>query len=182
MSHGAGFTKLGEDELVRGHIFTVVKARFRGPGGDEFERHIVHHPGAVAVVPLHDDGSVTLVRQYRAALDRDLLELPAGTRDVEGEPEARTAERELTEEAGLRAGTIEHLVTLHNAPGLSDEAVTVFLAQDLRGVADDRQGVEEEAMTVERIALSEALAMVDDGRITDAKTIIGLTLTERRLR
>ncbi len=86
------------------------------------------------------------------------------------------------EEAGLAAGSIENLVTLHNAPGMSDETVTVFLAQGLSEVADDRQGVEEESMTVERIALTEALAMVDDGRITDAKTIIGLTLTERRLR
>ncbi len=182
MSDGAGFAKLSEEELLRGHLFTVVKARFRSPGGDDFERHVVHHPGAVAVVPLHEDGTITLVRQYRAALDHDLLELPAGTRDVAGEPEARTAERELVEEAGLAAGSIENLVTLHNAPGMSDETVTVFLAQGLSEVADDRQGVEEESMTVERIALTEALAMVDDGRITDAKTIIGLTLTERRLR
>lgn len=176
----AGFEKLAEEELLRGHIFRVVRARFRGPDGEEFERHIIHHPGAVAVVPLHDDGTVTLVRQYRAALDHDLLELPAGTRDVDGEPEALTAERELIEEAGLAAGSIDHLVTMHNAPGMSDEAVTIFLARGLREVADDRQGAEELAMEVERIALDDALAMIDDGRITDAKTIIGLSLVARR--
>lgn len=181
MSAAAGFTKLDEEELARGHLFTVVKARFRGPDGEEFERHVVHHPGAVAVVPLHDDGTVTLLRQYRAALEHDLLELPAGTRDVHGEDEQRTAERELVEEAGLAASSLEHLVTLHNAPGLSDETVSVFLAQGLTEVADDRQGVEEESMTVERVPLADALAMVDDGRITDAKTIIGLALTARRL-
>jgi len=176
----AGFTRLGEEELVRGHVFSVVKVRFRGPGGEEFERHVIRHPGAVAVVPLHDDGTVTLVRQYRAALDHDLLEVPAGTRDLADEVEQRTAERELVEEAGLAASSLEHLVTFHNAPGLSDEAVVVFLARGLTEVADDRQGVEEEAMVVERIALSDALVMIDDGRITDAKTIIALTLVARR--
>ncbi len=182
MSERAVFTKLGEVEVAAAHVVRMVRARFRGPDGDEFERHILHHPGAVAVVPLHDDGTVTLVRQYRAALEHELLELPAGTRDVHGEDEARTAERELVEEAGLSAASLEHLVTLHNAPGLSDETVTVFLARSLTAVAHDRQGIEEQAMTVERIALQAALAMVDDGRITDAKTIIGLSLTDRRLR
>jgi ADP-ribose pyrophosphatase len=175
----AGFTKLGEEELVRGKVFRVVRSRFRGPDGDEFERHIVHHPGAVAVVPLHDDGTVTLVRQYRVALEDDLLELPAGTKDVEGEAERVTAERELAEEAGLAADHVEHLTTFHNAPGMSDETVSIFLARDLREVAHDRQSVEEHAMTVERLSLDEALGMIEDGRITDAKTIIGLTLTAR---
>jgi ADP-ribose pyrophosphatase len=176
-----GFTKLGEQLLARGHHFTLVTARFRGPDGDEFDRDVVHHPGAVAVIPWHEDGSVTLVRQFRASLDHDLLELPAGLRDVDGESDERTAERELEEEAGLAAGSLEHLVTFHTAPGLSDETVAVFLARDLRAVADDRQGVEEQAMTVERFPLEDALAMVGDGRITDGKTIIGLTLVERRL-
>jgi ADP-ribose pyrophosphatase len=177
-----GFTKLGEELRVQGHHFTVMTARFRGPAGEEFERDIVHHPGAVAVVALHEDRSVTLVRQFRAALDHHLLELPAGLRDVHGEPEARTAARELAEEAGLLAGELEHLATVHVAPGLSDETVTVFLARDLEEVLADRQGVEEQAMTVERVGLAEALVMVEEGRITDAKTIIGLTFAERRLR
>ncbi len=178
----AGFTKVGEEELVRGHVFRVVRSRFSGPDGDEFERTIVHHPGAVAVVPLHDDGTVTLVRQYRVALEQELLEVPAGTCDVDGEAWQTTAERELAEEAGLAAGRVEHLATFHNAPGMSDERIIVFLARDLRVVPHDRQSAEEHAMTVERIPLDEALAMVVDGRLTDAKTIIGLTLAERRLR
>ena len=178
----AGFTKVGEEELARGHVFRVVRSRFSGPDGGEFERTIVHHPGAVAVVPLHDDGTVTLVRQYRVALEDELLEIPAGTRDVDGEDLQVTAERELAEEAGLAAGRVEHLTTFHNAPGMSDERIIVFLARDLREVPHDRQSAEEHAMTVERIPLGEALAMVADGRLTDAKTIIGLTLTEQRLR
>lgn len=172
----AGFTKVSEQEVHRGFRFTVNVARFRSAGGEEFDRDVVRHPGAVAVVPLHDDGTVTLVSQFRAALDGDLIELPAGLRDVEGEPDDETARRELAEEVGLAAGTLHHLVTFHNSPGFCDETVAVFLATELTEVGDDRQGIEEEAMTVLRLPLSEALAMTRDGRITDSKTIIGLNL------
>jgi 8-oxo-dGTP pyrophosphatase MutT (NUDIX family) len=178
----AGFEKLGEQELASGFRFTMARARFRGPDGDEFERDIVHHPGAVGIVPLHDDGTVTLVRQYRAALGADLLEIPAGLRDVAGEDDATTAARELVEEAGLAADRIELLATFHNSPGFSDESVAVYLASGLREVDHDRQGVEEQAMTIERIPLEEALARVDSGEITDAKTVIGLSALGRRRR
>ncbi|MFZ6002666.1 MAG: NUDIX domain-containing protein [Actinomycetota bacterium] len=174
------FTKVADTEVHRGFRFTVSSVRFRAADGSEFDRDVVHHPGAVAVVPLHDDGTVTLVRQFRAALDRDLLELPAGLRDVEGEPDEVTAERELIEEAGLSASALELLVTFHNSPGFCDESVSVFVATGLREVADDRQGIEEQHMTIERLPLDDALEMIHDGRITDAKTIIGLTLTAQR--
>jgi 8-oxo-dGTP pyrophosphatase MutT (NUDIX family) len=177
-----GFTKVAEVELVRAKVFRVVRSTFRGPDGDEFERHIVHHPGAVAVVPLHDDGTVSLVRQYRPALERELLELPAGTRDVHEEDARVTAERELVEEAGLAADRLEHLVTFNNAPGMSDEVISVFLATGLRDVEHDRQSVEEHAMTVERLGLDDALALIDTGELMDAKTIIGLTAVAARLR
>lgn len=173
------FRKVAEVPLVQAKVFRLVRSTFEGPGGVRFERHIVHHPGAVAVVPLHGDGTVTLVRQYRVALEAELLELPAGTRDLEHEDPTATARRELAEEAGLAAGGLEHLVTFYNAPGISDETITLFLARDLVEVDHDRQSEEEHAMTVERVALDEALAMVEDGRITDAKTIIGLTLAAR---
>jgi ADP-ribose pyrophosphatase len=176
----AAFTKVAEVEVHRGFRFVVAEARFRAPDGTEFERDIVHHPGAVAIVPLHEDGTVTLVRQFRAALGTDLVELPAGLRDVEGEPDSTTAARELIEEAGLRAGHLELIATFHNSPGYCDESVAVFLATDLTPVAHDRQGIEEQAMTIERIPLADALARIDDGGITDAKTIIGLSALARR--
>jgi ADP-ribose pyrophosphatase len=178
----ARFTKVDETELASGWRISFGRIRFRGEDGEEFERDVVHHPGAVAVVPLHDDGTVTLVRQFRAVLEQDMLELPAGIRDVEGEPEATTATRELQEEAGLRAGQVEHLVTFHNSPGFCDEAVHIFLATDLQPCDDDRQGIEEQHMTIERIPLDGALALVEGGAITDAKTIIGLTMAARRRR
>jgi ADP-ribose pyrophosphatase len=132
-------------------------------------------------MPLHDDQTVTLVHQYRVAIGSDMWEIPAGLRDVADEPTAETARRELAEEAGLRAGRMEHLVTFHNSAGFSDESVVVYLATELADVADDRQGIEEQHMRVERMTLDDALAMVDDGRITDAKTMIALlTLARRR--
>jgi 8-oxo-dGTP pyrophosphatase MutT (NUDIX family) len=178
---GTPFRVVGEETEWTGRRLRVGRVQVDGPDGARLAREVVHHPGAVAALPLHDDGTVTLVRQYRAALDRAVWEIPAGLRDVEGEPTERTAERELVEEAGLSAARLRHLVTFHNSPGFSDEAVAVYVATGLTAVPDDRQGPEEQHMTVARVPLSEALAMVDDGRITDAKTVIGLlTLARER--
>jgi 8-oxo-dGTP pyrophosphatase MutT (NUDIX family) len=171
------FVKVSEEELCQGFRFTVHRVRYRAADGTEFERDVVRHAGAVAVVPLHDDGSVTLVRQFRAALDADLLELPAGVRDVAGEPDHLTAGRELVEETGLAAEHLELLSRFHNSPGFCNESISVFLATGLSEVTGNPQGIEEQHMTIERLPLHEALTMVHDGHITDAKTIIGLLLT-----
>jgi ADP-ribose pyrophosphatase len=175
----APFRKLGERIVHRGFRLTVAIGEFAGPDGSTFERDVVHHPGAVGVVPLHDDGSVTLIRQYRAPLDAEIWEIPAGLRDVVDEPTEVTARRELVEEAGLRASEIVRLIGFHNSPGFCDEEVVVYLATGLTAVANDLQGVEEEHLVVERVPLGDALAMIDDGQITDAKTVIGLLLTAR---
>jgi 8-oxo-dGTP pyrophosphatase MutT (NUDIX family) len=176
----APFEKVRDERIAEGFRFSVHRVWFRAQDGTEFERHIVHHPGAVAVVPLHDDDTVTMVRQFRAALGAHLLELPAGLRDVAGEDDATTAARELIEETGLAAGRIDHLATFHNSPGYCDETVSVFLATDLTPVPDARQGIEEEEMSVERLPLAEVVAQLDDGRITDAKTHVGIGALLRR--
>ena len=174
------FRIVGERAAWAGRRIGAAVLEVEGPGGARHQREVVRHPGAVAVVPLHDDGTVTLLRQYRAALDAEIWEIPAGLRDVAGEPTDETARRELAEEAGLAAGHLEHLVTFHNSPGFSDEAVAIYVATGLSAVPDDRQGAEEEAMAVERLPLADARAMVADGRITDAKTVIAvLALTDR---
>ena len=174
------FRFVDEDEIYDGHVMRVVVGTFAGPDGRTFTRDVIRHPGAVAVLPLHDDGTVTLVRQYRAPLDRPLLEIPAGIRDVDGEPPEDTARRELAEEVGLAAERVEHLISFHNAPGMSDEVVDVYLATGLREVEADAQGVEEESMTVERHRLDDLVAMVRDGRLTDAKTVIAVALVDAR--
>ena len=178
-THSGRFRHLEEHLVHEGHVISLAVGSFEAPDGSTFTRDIVHHPGAVSVVPLHADGTVTLVRQYRAALDVELLEIPAGKRDVPGEAPELTAGRELAEEVGLRAGRLELLAEFVNSPGFSDEHSWVFLATDLVEVASDLQGVEEEHMTIERFPLAEVPAMIADRRLLDAKTIIGLTLALR---
>jgi ADP-ribose pyrophosphatase len=177
----AGFRKLGERTIHAGHVISVGEATFEAPNGTKFTRDIVHHPGAVSVVPLHDDGTVTLVRQYRAPLDDLLFEIPAGKRDVADEPPEVTAHREMEEEVGLRAGRLDLLCEFLNSPGFSDELSFVYLGRDLREVPHARDGVEEQAMTMERIALDEVPALIEAGELRDAKSIIGLLLARERL-
>lgn len=177
----AGFRKLGERTIHRGHVIGVATAEFEAPGGLRFERDIVHHPGAVAIVPLHGDDSVTMVRQFRAPIDGVILEIPAGKRDVAGEAPEVTASRELEEEVGLRAGSLELLATFHNSPGFTDELALVFLARDLSEVAVSRDGIEEQSMTIERVALADVPRLVASGELRDAKSIVGLLMARERL-
>lgn len=178
---GAGsFRHLGDRVIHRGHIITLQLSRFEAPDGTEFEREVVRHPGAVSVVPLHDDGTVVLVRQFRAPLQRPVLEIPAGKRDVAGEPPEETARRELVEEIGLEPGRLELLARFHNSVGFCDEESHVFLGTGLREAARDRQGVEEAFLEEVRIPLEAAVAMIASGEITDAKTVIGLTMARAR--
>lgn len=176
----SGFTHLGDELIYDGFVITVVNGVFTTPDGERIERDIVRHPGAVAVVALDGD-DVVLVRQYRAALHADLLELPAGKRDVEGEEPEITAVRELEEEVGLRPRTIEFLTGMHCSVGFCDEYVHIFLATDFESVPVDHDGPEEQHMTVERLPLDDVGAALTDGRITDAKTMVGLAAVLRRL-
>ncbi len=132
---------------------------------------IVRHPGGVAVLPLQDDGTVTLIRQLRPAIDAVTTEVPAGRLDPGETPEA-CGLRELAEETGLAAGRLESLGLLHTSPGVFDEAIHLFLATELsQGEAEPE--AYEEIETV-RLPLDEALAMARDGRISDGKTITAL--------
>jgi ADP-ribose pyrophosphatase len=176
------FRKLAEAPLWSGSLISVARGRYAAPDGQEFEREIVHHPGAVSVVPVVDEGTAALlVRQYRAAVDTELLEIPAGKRDVDGEPVEVTARRELEEEVGMRAGRLEKLAEFYNTPGFCDERAWVFMALDLEACPTSFQGVEESHMTIERVVLEDVPDLVRTGRIQDAKTIIGLTLAREAL-
>lgn len=174
------FRKVSEELIYEGAVFTFARVTFESPSGERFDREILKHNGAVAVVPLTDDGDVVLVRQYRGAVERELLEIPAGLLDIVGESRPTAAARELREETGFEARSLVELTTFVPAPGLLNELVTVFLATGLTHVGNDLQGPEEQHMTIVRIPFAEALAMSRDGRIVDAKTIIGLNLTAAR--
>jgi ADP-ribose pyrophosphatase len=175
------FRKLGERTVHRGHVVTFAVGSFEGPEGERFERDIVHHPGAVSVVAVDDDGNAVLVRQYRAALDETILELPAGKLDVDGEDPLVCAQRELAEEVGLAASEWELLAAFHHSPGFCDELGRVYLARGLTAVPDSRQGIEEQALTIERWPVADAPALVAHGTVHDAKTVIGLLLARERI-
>jgi len=178
---GGGFRKVSEREIHAGRVVRLTESAFTTPDGGTMTRDVVHHRGAVAVVAVDGD-EIVLLRQYRTPVESELLEIPAGTRDVGGEDPASTARRELAEEAGLACDSLEELGTFFNSPGFCDELSHVFLATGLRPVPRAPDGAEEEWMTIERVSLDEAEAMIDRGGIRDAKSIVGVLLALRRLR
>lgn len=156
----------------------------RFPDGSVAEREVVEHPGAVAVVAVGDDRAVVLVRQYRHAVGGPMLEVPAGKLDVESEDHAATARRELAEEVGLEADRWDELAVFDNSAGWTTERTAIFLATGLRACAapDGFTATHEEAdIEVVRVPLDEAIAMVERGELTDAKTVLGVLLAARRL-
>jgi len=177
-----GFRRVSERSVFDGWIIKVRVGTFEAPDGSTFERDVVRHPGAVAIAPIDADGNIVLVRQYRSAIDNHLWEIPAGLRDVEGEPLEETARRELLEEVGLTAGTITHLSSVHNSVGFCDEQIHIFLATQLTEVQRElTDSPEEVAMEIVRVPIAEAERMIISGEITDAKTIIGVLGTLRGL-
>lgn len=153
--------------------------------GSRHQREIVEHPGAVAIVAIDDEDRVLLVRQFRTAVGRTLLEIPAGTLDVDPttgtiEDPALAAPRELEEETGLRAGQWQELGAFWTAPGFATELMHLYLATDLHPADEDRLGPDEdEALVDVRVPLAEAIAAAADGRIVDAKSIVGLLRLDR---
>ncbi len=177
------FEPVDEEELYQGWVISLRKGRFReGPDGEPFARDIVRHPGAVAVVALDDEDHVYLVNQYRACLNANLWEIPAGKRDVDGEPPEVTAARELEEEVGLRADSMELLLNLHHSPGFCDEYGWIFLARGLTRVSQALEGPEEQHLVVARLPLDRAVELALAGEITDAKSVSALLAAAHRLR
>jgi ADP-ribose pyrophosphatase len=178
----AGFRRVSEEELLRAWLFRVDRFHLLDPDGKPFDRFVIRHPGAVTIVPVHGDGTVTLVRQYRAAVDALVLEIPAGTRDKEGEGPEETARRELAEEAGLQATHWELLIGTWNTPGISDQHTLIYMATGLSSIPARPDGVEEGYMTTETIHLDDIDALVADGSLRDETTVLGLHLARQRWR
>jgi 8-oxo-dGTP pyrophosphatase MutT (NUDIX family) len=158
----------------RGKLVDVRIETVRMPDGSEVDREIVTHPDSVAVVALDDTGRVLLIHQYRHPLRTELWELPAGLRDQEGESAEQTAQRELFEETGFRADSWAVLLTVHPTPGMTNEAVTVFLATGLHSGQRPDRGGEEADLVLRLVLLHEACGEVFDGRITNGHTVAGL--------
>jgi ADP-ribose pyrophosphatase len=169
--------RVGSEIVHEGRIATVRVDTFRAGDGSEYEREVVGHPGAVAIVA-HDDERVFLVRQPREAVGvDDLLELPAGKLDVEGETPLDCARRELEEEAGVRAAEWREVKSFYTSPGFAEEEVTVFFATGLERVEPNPD--EGEDLEIVEFPLAEIDAAVD--ACADAKSLVGLLLLRRTL-
>jgi ADP-ribose pyrophosphatase len=156
--------------------FRVVRQHRMTPSGQTITRETIQHPGAVVILPWLDDGRICLLRNYRLAVNATLIELPAGTLEP-GEHAEITAKRELAEETGYNAARLEPLAEMFMSPGILNERMYVFVASGL-SAGEAAPEAEEEIETL-LVSWDEALAMIDDGRIQDAKTIGALLLYDR---
>jgi ADP-ribose pyrophosphatase len=174
----ANWPVVSSAELVRGRLVTLLTDKVRMPDDELAERDVVIHPGAVAVLALDDAGQVLLIRQYRHPVRRLLWEIPAGLRDVSGEPAWATARRELLEEAGYRARDWRVLADYYTSPGFSTERLRVFLARDLEFVPEaDRDFVpeaEEAELVPAWLPLDEAVRKVFAGDLHNGVAALGV--------
>lgn len=168
---------LNSQKVFDGRVFKVTVDTV-SEGELTYQRDVVHHPGSAVIVPVHDDGTVVFVRQYRHPAVRYLLELPAGTL-AEGERPEAGAARELEEELGLVAEGLDKLTEFFVSPGFLEEKMWVYLATGL--TEGKPHPDEDEVLDVVRLPIGDALEMITSGEIQDAKTIIGLMLAAPRV-
>ena len=171
--------------VFAGRVISLRVDQVQMPGGGIAQRDIVVHPGAVGVAVLDDADRVLLIRQYRHSVGEVLWEVPAGIRDVPDEPLVVTAQRELLEEAGMRAGRWHVLADVLSSPGMSDEAYRVFLARDPVAVDHaDRPQLHDEELDLDPtwVPLDQALGWVDDGTIRNGMCVIAVLGADRARR
>lgn len=163
--------------VFEGRMIRLERDIVRLPNGLETSREVVRHPGAVGIVALQDD-HLLMVRQYRYAIGRETLEIPAGKLDAQELPQD-CAERELREETGYR-GILEPIGSVYTTPGFTDEVMHLFLAQDL--IWDPLAPDDDEFLEVERVAWDQAVLMAQDNKFKDAKTILGILLVQGHIK
>jgi 8-oxo-dGTP pyrophosphatase MutT (NUDIX family) len=162
------FELIRSEILLQGRNFKVRRDTLKTPDGGETRLEIVEHGGSVVLVPVDNEGNILFVRQYRHATGKDILELPAGTRE-EKEPYEKCAAREIREETGMEAGRLLKVGEFYLAPGYSSEFMAVFLATDLKHnplKADD-----DEFLQVEKIPVQEVAALFERGEVPDSKSL-----------
>lgn len=172
------FEFIRSEVLLQGRAFKIRRDTLMTPDGRETKYEIIEHGGSVVLVPVDQEGNVLFVRQYRHATGRDLLELPAGTRDGE-EPFEECAAREIREETGMEAGNLQRVGDFYLAPGYSSEFMAVFLATDLKDNPLD--GDEDEFLQVEKVPVKDATARFEQGEIPDAKSLAAWLLAKPHL-
>jgi ADP-ribose pyrophosphatase len=171
---------LNREEIFTGKVIKVFKDEVELPDGKTSTREIVKHPGAVAVIAQNDQGKIILVEQYRKALERPLLEVPAGKIEV-GELPELTAKRELEEETGYECGSLELMYTFYTSPGFADELIYLYEAKYCKKLEDSADLDEDEFVDIIEVSLQEAEVLIKEGRIKDAKTIIAIQYLKSKL-
>lgn len=159
------------DIIYKGKVVTLKVDSIEEADGTKYKREIVAHPGAVVMIPVADDGKLLLVKQWRQPTGKTLVELPAGTLEA-GEPPDACAERELQEEIGYKPAKLTSLGGFFSAPGFCTEYLHLFLAEGL--TPDRKQGDEDEHIEVLPTTLEEALQLIENGTICDAKSVAGI--------
>jgi len=165
------------DTVFKGRVFSVETGTRRFPNGQEHRVEIVRHSASVVLIPFDEDGRVVIIKQYRAPLDREMWEFPAGRLD-EGESADQAARRECEEEIGLVPHLVERVRGLYPAPGFCDEELIFFRVSDLRKPAagSTHKPDDDEDITSRLVSIAEARAMIERGEIIDLKTAYALTL------
>jgi ADP-ribose pyrophosphatase len=169
------FELLKSEILMKGRAFAIRRDHLKTPDGGETKLEIIEHGGSVVIIPVDENGNVLLVRQYRHAAGKELLELPAGTLDEDEDPQVCAA-REIREETGMAAGVLTKLGEFYLAPGYSDEFMVVYLAMDLSHAP--LQADADDFLSVEVLPLAEAIGMAERGGIPDAKSLAALFLAK----
>ena len=172
--------RMGRELAYQGTVLKVYKDHMKFSNGNTEDWDFIHHDGAAAVIPVMDDGKILMVKQYRNALERDTLEIPAGKLDSKAEDRLDAAKRELYEETGYRAGKYTDLGPLYTTPAFVDEVIEMYLAEELHTEDDGQHLDEDEFLEVEKIPLAQAVEMAERNEIFDAKTQV-LILRAARL-
>jgi ADP-ribose pyrophosphatase len=169
------FELIRSETLLQGRAFKIRRDYLKTPDGRETRLEIIEHGGSVVLIPIDDEGNLLFVRQYRHAAGKDLLELPAGTRD-DDESFEKCAAREIREETGMEAGILQKVGEFYLAPGYSSEFMVVFLARGLK--ANPLDADYDEFLQVEKIPLKQAIQMAERGDVPDAKSLAALLLAK----
>ena len=157
------------EPIFKGKVISLKVDDVILPNGNESKREIVNHPGAVAIIPITSDGKMILVEQYRKALERSIIEIPAGKLE-KGEGPEHTARRELEEETGLGCNELIYLQSFATSPGFADEIIHVYVAKDLYKIEHKAELDEDEFVSLMEVTLEEAEQMVKEQKIYDVKT------------
>jgi ADP-ribose pyrophosphatase len=168
-----------KEKIFNGKVVQLYVEDVQLPNGKTSKREVIKHPGAVAIIPITKEGKLVLVRQYRKALERVLIEIPAGKLEKEEEPLA-TAQRELEEETGYRAQSMRHIVSFYTSPGFADELIHLYMAEGLEKLEDAASLDEDEFVDILEVTLEEALEMLEKREIYDAKTAYALQYLQLR--